>query len=232
MTDIQDLQEGSWRRERSGLGVVSFFILCREGSEREKRALVNKKDLSIREFPTSEKVPGVFQIIQIIPRGMQTIEDMAMNQPIPPRKMSIIKKRQAQSGDRGIIVTALGFGHSFDGNILFVGHEAQHREDGETCNEAGAAVQTTQHDAVPEREDRGQEKWITLNQNEIMRLLTPGGERSPQQSNHTCPHRNKKMTVKISVRVWMQETGHVKSDYDIIACLRSSVHSQPRAAQW
>lgn len=34
-------------------------------------------------FFTSEKVPGVFQIIQIIPRGMQTIEDKAMNQPMP-----------------------------------------------------------------------------------------------------------------------------------------------------
>lgn len=32
---------------------------------------------------TSEKVPGVFQIFQMIPRGMQTMEDMAMNQPIP-----------------------------------------------------------------------------------------------------------------------------------------------------
>lgn len=40
------------------------------------------QDLSVCVF-TSEKVPGVFQIIQIIPSGMQTIEDMAMNQPIP-----------------------------------------------------------------------------------------------------------------------------------------------------
>lgn len=32
---------------------------------------------------TSEKVPGVFQIFQIIPSGMQTMEDKAMNQPIP-----------------------------------------------------------------------------------------------------------------------------------------------------
>jgi hypothetical protein len=32
---------------------------------------------------TSLKVPGVFQIIQIIPNGMQTMEDMAMNQPMP-----------------------------------------------------------------------------------------------------------------------------------------------------
>lgn len=40
------------------------------------------------------------------------------------------------------------FCHSLDGNILFIGHEAQHREDSKACYKAGAAVQTTQHDAV------------------------------------------------------------------------------------
>lgn len=46
------------------------------------------------------------------------------------------------------------FGDSLDGNVLFVGHEAQHGEDGETCHEARAAVQATQHDAVSEEQDR------------------------------------------------------------------------------
>ncbi len=50
------------------------------------------------------------------------------------------------------------FCHSLDGNILFVGHEAQHREDSKTCHKAGAAVQTTQHDAVPEEQDRENKK--------------------------------------------------------------------------
>lgn len=50
--------------------------------------------------------------------------------------------------------TLTRFCHSFDGNILFVGHEAQHREDSKTCHKACAAVQTTQHDTVPEEQDR------------------------------------------------------------------------------
>lgn len=50
------------------------------------------------------------------------------------------------------------FCHSLDGNILFVGHEAQHREDSKTCYKAGATVQTTQHDAVPEEKDRQRER--------------------------------------------------------------------------
>ena len=54
------------------------------------------------------------------------------------------------------------FCHSLDGNILFVGHEAQHREDGKTCYKAGATVQTTQHEAVPEEQDRQKEKRSRL----------------------------------------------------------------------
>lgn len=46
---------------------------------------------------------------------------------------------------------------------MLVGHEAQDREDSKTCYKAGAAVQTTQHDAVPEEQDHQKEKEITLN---------------------------------------------------------------------
>lgn len=53
------------------------------------------------------------------------------------------------------------FCHSLNRNILFIGHEAQHREDSKACYEAGAAVQTAQHDAVPYGQDRKKED-ITL----------------------------------------------------------------------
>lgn len=47
-----------------------------------KRTFTYNQEFAALGF-TSLKVPGVFQIIHIIPKGMQTIEDMAMNQPIP-----------------------------------------------------------------------------------------------------------------------------------------------------
>lgn len=50
------------------------------------------------------------------------------------------------------------FCHGLDGNVLLVGHEAQHGEDGETRHEAGAAVQTAQHETVPKEQDGEQER--------------------------------------------------------------------------
>lgn len=41
------------------------------------------------------------------------------------------------------------FCHGLNGNVLFVGHESEHGEDGKACHEAGAAVEAAQHDAVP-----------------------------------------------------------------------------------
>lgn len=56
------------------------------------------------------------------------------------------------------------FCHSFDGNVLLIGHKAQHREDGKTCHEARAAVQTTKHDAVPEEQDRERRRSRSLSE--------------------------------------------------------------------
>lgn len=46
------------------------------------------------------------------------------------------------------------FCHSLDGDVLLVGHEAQHRKDSKACYKTGATVQTAQHDAVPDGGER------------------------------------------------------------------------------
>ncbi len=43
-----------------------------------------------------------------------------------------------------------GLRHVCDIHTLLLCHEAEHGEDGESCDEAGAAVEETQSEAVPE----------------------------------------------------------------------------------
>ncbi len=43
-----------------------------------------------------------------------------------------------------------GLHHVCDIHTLLLRHEAEHGEDGESCDEAGAAVEETQSEAVPE----------------------------------------------------------------------------------
>lgn len=66
----------------SALSLEQSEVLCPYRYDFFSEYITSKRTFCIIVF-TSVKVPGVFQIIHIIPRGMQTIEDMAMNQPIP-----------------------------------------------------------------------------------------------------------------------------------------------------
>lgn len=64
----------------------------------------------------------------------------------------ILIRPTSQTGCCDFCSSLTGFRHGLDGNVLFVSHESQHGENSKTCYKTGAAVQTAQHDAVPEEQ--------------------------------------------------------------------------------
>jgi len=105
-----------------------------------------------------------------------------------------VQKRVDYSPSEKNQTTFTWLGHSGYIHALFFSHEAEHWEDGKTCQEAGAAVQEAQHERVPENTQ------TRINRTTAIRTLCKTRNRRGLKSQALCVY------VWGSLRLW--ETWH------------------------